>query len=199
MMPCSMFGAAGKWYYSTLAGLGRAPASRSWKNLVIAPPGPTFDGRMSVYGSNVSWAAASIDTPMGLVSNAWSTLPASSGGLCGTAPENGEVYLSCDGGTFSAVAFASFGTPTGDCVKGFNTSSCNAADSVAAVSAACIGKSSCTVPATNAFFNGDPCQNIGACHDASVQCHWRGPGTPASASVACAVPLRVIRLFLRSP
>ena len=59
------YGGSGSWYYATLAGLQRAPGSRSWRELVIAPPAP---GTLS----NLTWANASIDTPMGLVSSAWS-------------------------------------------------------------------------------------------------------------------------------
>lgn len=60
-----MYGGAGSWYYSTLAGLRRRSGSRSWRDLIIAPPGP---GTLS----NLTWANASIDTPMGLVSSSWS-------------------------------------------------------------------------------------------------------------------------------
>ena len=59
-----LFGVTGGWYFSALAGLGRAPGSRSWTRLAIAPP----DGAVL---ANLTWAAASIDTPMGLASSSW--------------------------------------------------------------------------------------------------------------------------------
>ena len=57
-------GGSGSWYYSTLAGLSRSPGSRSWKDLVIVPPAP---GTIS----DLTWANASIETPMGVVGSAW--------------------------------------------------------------------------------------------------------------------------------
>jgi alpha-L-rhamnosidase len=60
-----MYGGSGSWYYSTLAGIQRSPGSRSWRDLIIVPPAP---GTLS----NLTWANASIDTPMGMVSSSWS-------------------------------------------------------------------------------------------------------------------------------
>ena len=62
------FGGSGSWYYSTLAGLGRVPGSRSWAALAIAPPA----GDVLL---NLTWASASIDTPMGLVAVSWAAQP----------------------------------------------------------------------------------------------------------------------------
>eukprot|EP00040_Diaphanoeca_grandis_P042744 m.265853 g.265853 ORF g.265853 m.265853 type:complete len:1002 (+) comp64084_c0_seq1:339-3344(+) len=59
-----MYGGSGSWYYSSLGGLQRAQGSRSWTDLVIAPP----SGRVL---NDLTWANASIDTPMGFVSSAW--------------------------------------------------------------------------------------------------------------------------------
>lgn len=61
---CDNIGGSGSWYYSTLAGLRRASGSRSWKELVIVPPAP---GTIS----DLTWANASIDTPMGVVGSDW--------------------------------------------------------------------------------------------------------------------------------
>ena len=61
------FGGSGSWYYTTLAGLQRVAGSRSWKNLVIAPPHNA--GMLA----QLSWANASIDTPMGTVQSAWAS------------------------------------------------------------------------------------------------------------------------------
>lgn len=80
-----MFGGSGSWYYTTLAGLQRAPGSRSWKDLVIAPP---FSKGML---AQLTSANASIDSPMGVVQSAWSwsSSPASSAAAstAATAPE----------------------------------------------------------------------------------------------------------------
>ena len=70
-----MYGSSGSWYYSTIAGLQRVPGSRSWHDLIIAPPAP---GTLT----NLTWANASIDTPIGLVSSSWSVTP---------LPETGRV------------------------------------------------------------------------------------------------------------
>ena len=58
-------------------------------------------------------ASASIDTPIGTASSSWSTQVPN--GNCGTVPENSVLNLTCVGGTFTGVAFASFGTPQGEC------------------------------------------------------------------------------------
>jgi hypothetical protein len=77
-------------------------------------------------------------------------------GACAEAAEGDVAILTCPAGkTISAVNFASFGTPTGSC-GGFAIGSCHAVTSLDAVQAACIGKASCSVAASNAFF-GDPC------------------------------------------
>jgi hypothetical protein len=85
--------------------------------------------------------------------------------VCGAAPEKHSLKLVCpqqtaDGtaGTavasvITAVTFASFGTPTGQCwgseFNGRNSfvanSACNAPLSVKAVEQACLGKTSCTL------------------------------------------------------
>ena len=85
-----MFGGAGSWSYSTLAGLSRAVDSRSWNDLVIQPPGPETG-----LHANLSWASASIDTPMGLVAAAWAVPTAIVGSACGVASENTVMSLEC--------------------------------------------------------------------------------------------------------
>jgi hypothetical protein len=64
--------------------------------------------------------------------------------------------VACPSGTFiRLIRFASYGTPAGACPN-FTTSACDSATSGQVVSAACLNKASCSVPATNAAF-GDPC------------------------------------------
>lgn len=77
--------------------------------------------------------------------------------VCGTAAENDSATLSCPAGQIiDSVVFASFGTPTGTCGN-FAASSCDASTSAATIQTLCAGKSSCSVPATNSAFGGDPC------------------------------------------
>ena len=77
--------------------------------------------------------------------------------LCGTATENGSVSLTCPSGQkIRSVAFASYGLPSGSCGSFAVSSACNASQSAAKVSAACVGQGSCNVGANNGVF-GDPC------------------------------------------
>ena len=79
---------------------------------------------------------------------------------CGVADENQTLTLTCPAGrTILSIAFASYGTPTGMC-GGFATSSCNSTTSVSVVTAACVGRNSCSVAATNGVF-GDPVRRHG--------------------------------------
>jgi len=147
-----MYGGGGKWLYSNIAGLGRDRWSRGWTNLRVEPP--------NVVLANVSSAAASIDTAIGLAQVSWTT--AAPSGTCGYVQENSVLNLTClplhgqPNGLFTGVKFASFGTPAGSCPS-FSVGSCNSDKSVSTVTAACVGKASCTLPATNDFFGGDPC------------------------------------------
>jgi hypothetical protein len=79
---------------------------------------------------------------------------------CAAVDENQTLMLACPAGeTIAAIAFASYGTPNGMC-GAFTTGTCNAANSVAVVTAACVNQPSCTVAATNGVF-GDPCVGTG--------------------------------------
>jgi hypothetical protein len=62
-------------------------------------------------------------------------------------------------GNFTEVLFASFGTPTGSCPAFTRSPTCDSNSSLAVVTQACIGKSSCTILASNGVFGGDPCVN----------------------------------------
>eukprot|EP01041_Mallomonas_annulata_P003122 gene3123-6143_t len=89
--------------------------------------------------------------------------------VCDTVDEYSNLFLYAPNGyVLSKVLFASFGTPNGICatttggtgtgtgVSSFSTSGCNSAVSVSKISAACVGKRSCTVLASRSIF-GDPC------------------------------------------
>ncbi len=151
-----MFGGVGSWYYSTLAGLGRAVGSRSWQDLVIRPPSAP------AVLQQLNFAAASIDSTMGLVESSWAVAspPPAVGDVCAVAEEAAKTLtLTCASGkAFTGVAFASFGTPVGSCSSGLAVNpACNANTSAALVAAACVGKSTCTLGVSDAAFGGDPC------------------------------------------
>jgi hypothetical protein len=78
--------------------------------------------------------------------------------VCGTAAEDASVTLACPQGQIvDSVVFASYGTPTGACGS-FTAGTCNATSSNTIVESLCVGRSSCTIPATNGAF-GDPCRS----------------------------------------
>jgi len=80
----------------------------------------------------------------------------SAGPACAAVDEHQTASLSCPAAqVVKAIAFASYGTPTGTC-GAFQTSSCNAATSSSVVSQACLNRASCSVAAENSSF-GDPC------------------------------------------
>jgi alpha-L-rhamnosidase len=153
----AFFGTSGYWYYTGLAGLVRVPGSRSWKFLEFAPP--TFTSGII---DDLDSALASIDTPMGRISSSWRASSNSGGTVCGTIYEEGQLSLSCNGGgLFEDVAFASFGTPIGDCNSGLvRNLTCDSANSMSAIQSTCLGKNSCTVWANSSVFGGDPCVGV---------------------------------------
>jgi len=152
-----MFGAAGSWYYSTLAGLDRAPHSRAWTDLVIAPPGA--DDVLA----QLSFASASIDSSMGPVAAAWTKGTAPSvGAVCAEGAEKAVLNLRCAGGAFTGVAFAAFGTPSGGCTAAppAKNASCDAAGAAAVVAKLCVGKTACAISVDDTTFGGDPCFDV---------------------------------------
>jgi len=75
--------------------------------------------------------------------------------------ENTNLTLTCPPSyVVKEIQFASFGTPTGTCGNYSTNTSCNSANSLNIVNSQCLGKNSCSIPATNAFFGGDPCPNV---------------------------------------
>ncbi|KAJ7950525.1 Beta-galactosidase [Quillaja saponaria] len=72
--------------------------------------------------------------------------------ICGQATEGSTLELSCQGGrTISAIQFASFGDPQGNCGS-FKKGSWEALNSFSAVEAVCIGKESCGLSVTKETF-----------------------------------------------
>ncbi len=80
--------------------------------------------------------------------------------FCGAVSYPGTLSLACatPGATIQSILFASYGRPLGSCGAWRANSSCAAANASAAVAAACVGKSQCSVAADTATW-GDPCLN----------------------------------------
>jgi hypothetical protein len=99
------------------------------------------------------------------------------GVICGTVTESGTLNLSAPAGTvFTAVQFASYGTPNGSCGS-FSISGCHAGNSLAIVQSYAIGQNSISIPATNDVF-GDPC--FGTYKRLYVQLLYSSPVPPLS-------------------
>ncbi len=76
--------------------------------------------------------------------------------ICGTAGEGAILTLTAPAGNvFTAIEYASYGTPLGVCGAYVN-SGCHSATSQAQVEAAFLGQNSASISATNGVF-GDPC------------------------------------------
>ncbi len=83
------------------------------------------------------------------------------------------------GQTIDQITFASFGTPTGACGS-FATGACNASSSMAVVQALCVGRNSCSVPATNGAFT-DPCDKTTKSLSVQATCTVGGGMEPPTA------------------
>ena len=91
--------------------------------------------------------------------------------VCGSVAEHKILVLTAPAGyLFDMVMFASFGTPDGSCNSYSASSDCDFPNSVAIVGRYCLGKSSCTLNATNTFFGSDPCRST--VKTLSVQLHF---------------------------
>ena len=87
-----------------------------------------------------------------------------------------QAELSCarGGGVIDAVEFASFGLPDGVCAAFQVNAACHAPNSSAVVSQLCLGKKTCTVPASTASF-GSPCPDSAAAYRLAVQVSCNPP------------------------
>jgi len=131
----------------------------------------------------LSWTQASIATGRGsVVLNA----ERAGGTQCGKVSENGILQLTCgsDGGVITAVTFASYGQPLGACGSFGVNSQCHRANSVAVLSTACVGNSTCTVRVGNSLFGGDPCLDSVKWLHVQVTCAAR-----TVVSVSTAIPV----------
>ena len=156
-----MLGSPGQWMFQALAGISVARGGVAWDRLNIAPLAAA-----AAPGSGLGGVDATVGTPRGPVTVSWRALPPTRG-LCGTAQEKdlvGEpLHLDCgaDGGVIGEITFASYGTPAGSCADPSALAvdaGCHAPTSSSVVTAACVGKASCTLFANNTQFGGqDPC------------------------------------------
>ncbi|CAF5046789.1 unnamed protein product, partial [Rotaria sp. Silwood1] len=99
--------------------------------------------RYAVWFPYPKLAVAELDPPSGLFQ-------------CGNVGEDFSINLSCEqsGGVISKVDFASYGTSSGACGE-MQQGKCHAANSSEIVKQACVGKQTCSVPASGELF-GDP-------------------------------------------
>ena len=82
-------------------------------------------------------------------------------GSCVRVREDKTAKLSCPNGkVIENIQFASYGTPKGNCSRGFSLRNCHAKNSEQKVESQCLKESSCKVKANNNMF-GDPCPGTG--------------------------------------
>lgn len=68
-----------------------------------------------------------------------------------------RLHLQCDvGQQISAIKFASFGTPQGECGS-FQQGSCHSPNSFATIEKKCLGQQKCSLNVSHKMFGGDPC------------------------------------------
>jgi uncharacterized membrane protein YgcG len=113
---------------------------------------------------------------------------------CGRVQEHRNLILGCpDGQTIDQVLFASFGSTAGNCSAGFHAGMCpttgeigSASRSVAVAQAACLGQSSCVIPATQGTFDipghGDPCPHFPKTLAVEARCSGEAPGSSCAQS-----------------
>ena len=144
-----------------------------WVPAVATPPSADEVSQMHPrMEQNMAWSAYPLQS-------IWQVpappLPPTGPVWCGIGPENSNLELSCwNNSLIEDVTFASFGTPSGTCPNNLVKGSCDASTSLDVVKKACVGKSSCSVPATNDAFGGDPCVNTPKQLGVQLKC----PGTP---------------------
>jgi len=186
-----MFSSPGAWLYKDLAGIKpRSPANATLVGFAHAVIYPRVTGHAAL-----PFVTASYTSVAGHFASTWSNV---SGVRCASGGESTTATFACSGkGVITAVQFASFGTPTGTC-GAFSLGACNAANSTAIVSAACLGKSSCSIAVGDSLF-GDPCFNTVKSFAGQVLCDVEGIALevtiPANARATVRMPLDAARPF----
>lgn len=105
------------------------------------PPGGAYDAAHAdaLVNTSVSGGSGPLSSP-----------------FCADEINLGVLSMACPQGVISNILFASYGTPSGSCGSWAVNASCNSNVSVSVVTAACLGKSSCSIPVVTPVF-GDPC------------------------------------------
>jgi len=141
-----MFGTVGSWFHRSLGGIWPGSDNRGYGHITFKP---------EIYNNiSLAYTQDNLQTLRGPVASSWN-IP--TGVPCGIAAEGSNLTLTCpdSAGVISSIIFASFGTATGACPN-FQLGDCNAANSSAIVSSACLGKNTCSVFSNDTIF-GDPC------------------------------------------
>jgi len=169
-----MFGSVGGWFHTALAGLKHDNDAAGFTHIKIIP---------QIYSTTMPllYVDDSLNTIRGEVRVSWQITNGS--GICGSAPENNVLTLTCPVGTdtINKIVFASFGTPTGSCPN-LATGSCDSSNSVSILSSACLGKTSCSVNASDTIF-GDPCYGTVKRMVLQATCNGTGGGSGTPSTV----------------
>lgn len=116
---------------------------------------------------------------------------------CVDVSEDQEANIGCPAGeVISSIDFASFGSPTGSCSSGFHPSAtCNSNHSMAVITALCVGKASCKVPASCSTFheqkqpqNGAFCWDVVKHLAVKVSCKKKILAEATASAVAAGAP-----------
>ena len=79
------------------------------------------------------------------------------GSVCANVYEKNVLELSCNGKPISAIKFASFGNPGGDCGS-FEKGTCEASNNAAAIlTQECVGKEKCSIDVSEDKFGAAEC------------------------------------------
>ena len=99
--------------------------------------------------------------------------------------ENHKLHLGgCKAGEkIDKIVFASYGITNGTCPAGFAEGKCGSSDTQGIVEKLCVGKTDCSVLASNTVFGKDPCVN--EVKELAVEVHCSGEPAGASCEGSC--------------
>jgi len=116
-------------------------------------------GNSMACSTNPSCPTAFRLTPT-IAPSVYAVCPCGDATACATGNEGAATTVTCPAGSvITSIAYASYGLPTGSCGS-FTNGTCHSATSQLMVEQRCLGKTTCTVNATNEVF-GDPCFGAG--------------------------------------
>jgi hypothetical protein len=185
-----VFSSVGAWLYKDLAGFRQRDADAPLDATASGFSHPVVFPKVTGHAA-LPYLSSTYNALPGRFAVSWQNV---SGSACAAnVAESGTATLSCaSGGVITGVTFASFGTPSGGCGS-FKVGTCNAANSTSIVTAACVGKPSCSIAVGDALF-GDPCYDTVKVFSAQVACS-AGAGlslsvtVPANARATVKIPL----------